>query len=391
MRNYGLIASLSGRHQIHLLSFLAPGDDLDGAQPLWQACVALGAVPQPVRDWRQRLWTLVASSLPDMAHRLYSPAFQHLLRETIQEHDFDVVQFEGIEMLPYLPTVLEHCERRADPPKLVFDDHNAEYVLQRRVFAMDIRHIRRWPAALYSFVQWQKLRRYEAQACRQVDAVVAVSAPDARALEHLVPGRTVSVVPNGIPMADYQDAVSSEPVLPSHSLVFTGKMDYRPNVDAALWFAQRVFPIVQTFVPDALFYIVGQRPHARLNVLSGQSGVVITGRVPDTRPYIAGAEVYVIPLRSGGGTRFKVLEAMALRCPIVSTSMGCDGFPVAAGEEVLLADDAPSFADRVVALIQDPDRRKALGEAGFGFAGRYDWSRIVPRLEALYGDADTVR
>ncbi len=144
-----------------------------------------------------------------------------------------------------------------------------------------------------------------------------------------------------------------------------------------------MYGLIKESVPDVRFYIVGRQPHPRLDPLRDQRGIVITGDVPDTRPYIAGADVYVIPLRSGGGTRFKVLEAMTLRRPIVSTTMGCDGFPVVSGREVILADEPEAFAREVVALLRNDKRRAALGQAGFEFAAaHYDWSAIVPLLEA---------
>jgi glycosyltransferase involved in cell wall biosynthesis len=172
--------------------------------------------------------------------------------------------------------------------------------------------------------------------------------------------------------------------LPPESLVFTGTMDYRPNVDAVLWFAQYVYPRVRQRVPGVRFYVVGRRPHKRLDPLRALPGIEITGGVPDTRPYIRAASAYVIPLLSGGGTRFKVLEAMAMQCPIVSTSMGCDGFPVVPGRDVLLADEPEAFAEQVVRLLGDEQQRRTLCEAGLMFAWRYDWSAIVPRLEAVY-------
>jgi glycosyltransferase involved in cell wall biosynthesis len=345
-------------------------------------CETVDAVPQPVRTLRQRLWTLLASPLPDMAHRLASPAFERTLFGLLARYDLDVIEFEGIEMVPYLQPVLDAGRR----PCLVFDDHNAEYVLQRRVFETDVRLVRRLPGALYSFVQWQRLRRYEAWACRQADVVVAVSERDAEALRRIVPEKQVTVVPNGIDVAEYRSWPARAGLeLPPNSLVFTGKMDFRPNIDAALWFAQHVFPLIREVVPDARFYVVGQRPHARLDVIRDRPGVTITGRVPETKPYIAGAAVYVIPLRSGGGTRFKVLEAMSLGRPIVSTSMGCDGFPVTDGREVLLADDPQAFADRVVALLKDRTREEALIAAASEFVVDYDWSTVVPLLEATYG------
>lgn len=382
MRNYGIVAGLAHRHRVHLLSFLAPGDDLE-AGPLLRVCETVEAVPQPVRGLRERLWTTLTSPLPDMAHRLASATFGSVLEAMLQRTRFDVVQFEGIEMAPYLLAARTHCPDTRHAPRLVFDDHNAEYVLQRRVFETDIRHPRRWPGALYSLIQWQKLKAYEARACREADVVVAVSGPDAQSLRNIEPSLTVLVVPNGIDLSSYESTVQKEP-LPQHSLVFTGKMDFRPNVDAVLWFAHRVLPLIQDKVADVHFYVVGQRPHPRLQALKSQPHVTITGRVPDTRPYIGGAAVYVIPLRSGGGTRFKVLEAMAMRRAIVSTSMGCDGFPVTPGREVILADEPEAFASEVVKLLGDAERRSELGTAGRAFAERYDWSALVPRLEAAY-------
>jgi glycosyltransferase involved in cell wall biosynthesis len=163
-------------------------------------------------------------------------------------------------------------------------------------------------------------------------------------------------------------------------------MDYRPNVDAALWFAQDILRRIRSARPDACFMIAGQKPHARLLQLQGQPGIVLTGEVPDLRPFLAAAAVYVAPLRMGGGTRFKLLEAMALSRPIVSTRLGAEGFEVAHGREVLLADTAGDFAAAVVSLLEDESKRAALGEAARRFVeADYDWSAIIPRVEAAYG------
>lgn len=383
LRNYGLLDGLSARHEVHLLSFVSPDDDLELAGTLQTACASLQTVPEPVRGIRERFGTMLTSKQPDLAHRLASFAFEQALQAVLEREPLDVIQFEGLEMAPYLPQVLAHARHVTEPPRLVLDEHNAEYVLQRRVFETDARIPRRWPSALYSWIQWHKLRRFESWACRHVDAVVAVSDVDAAALRRIAPGCEILVVSNGLDVASYAGSKHAE-ALPPQSLVFTGTMDYRPNIDAVLWFAHHVFPLVRQRVPEARFYIVGRSPHSRLDPLRALPGIEITGGVPDTRPYIRAASAYVIPLLSGGGTRFKVLEAMAMQCPIVSTSMGCDGFPVVSGRDVLLADEPEAFAAHVVGLLRDEHQRRVLGQAGLAFAWRYDWSVIVPLLEEVY-------
>jgi len=169
------------------------------------------------------------------------------------------------------------------------------------------------------------------------------------------------------------------------SLVFTGKMDYRPNVDAALWFADEIMPLVRAVSPAARFVIVGQQPHARLAALAARADVMLTGRVDDVKPYIAGAAVYVAPLRMGGGTRFKVLQAMAMAAPIVATTFGASGIGAQDGRELLIADTPRDFAAAVTRLLGDANLRRQIGAHARQLAvERYDWRTIGPLLERLY-------
>ena len=382
MRNYNLIAGLAQRHQVHLLSFGQP-DEGQGT-PLDRLCRSVHVVRPPQRSMGQRLKDLFLSRQPDMAQRLPSAEFQAKLSAILEREEPDVVEVEGIELAQYLFQVAA-SRVTGGGPLLVFDDHNAEYVLQQRAFETDVRQPRRWIAAAYSFVQWQRLRGYERRACLAADRVVAVSEPDAEALRRLVPGLEPVVVPNGVDMAFYSASV---PPLaagsgPSrHDLVFTAKMDFRPNVDAVLWFVREVLPLVRQRSPETRFWAVGKDPHPRLAPLQGEPGIVVTGWVEDVRPYIAGAGVYVIPLRIGGGTRLKVLEAMAMGQAIVSTALGCEGFPLVADQELVIADEPAEFAAAVLDLLSDAEYRERIGRAARRFAGsRYDWRNIVPRLE----------
>ncbi|MGD8736862.1 MAG: glycosyltransferase, partial [Anaerolineae bacterium] len=391
-----LIAGLAHRHRVHLLSF---GDPVAcQGSPLDQLCQTVRIVPTPQRSTGQRLAGLLLSRLPDMARRLPSDQYRAELHELLEGVDPDVVEVEGIELAQYLFQVAAQ-RARSNVPLLVFDDHNAEYVLQQRAFETDARQVRslagpasnwlrRLVGAVYSYVQWRRLRAYERRACLAADRVVAVSEADAAAIRELDAGLRPIVVPNGVDVAFYADPGPSltEGMGPgSRDLVFTAKMDFRPNVDAVLWFAHEVMPLVQREISEARFWAVGKDPHPRLAALAEDPAVVLTGWVEDVRPYIAGAGIYVVPLRIGGGTRLKVLEAMAMGKAIVSTSLGCEGFELASDQELLLADTPAEFAAAVVTLLRDAERRKRLGRAARRLAEtRYDWRMIVPQLERVH-------
>ena len=383
IRNYNLIAHLSSNYEVHLLSFVHSRDELERATPLRRRCRGIETALAPRRSFFRRLLSLFLSPLPDMALRLPSAEFRAKLRALLERERFDVVQVEGIEMGPYLEQVV------GSGPLVVFDDHNAEYVLQKRAFETDIRDVRRWVGAFYSLIQWRKLSRYEAALCRLADRVVAVSEADAEALRALVPGLRVDIVPNGVDTEFYNVQIpmtKSQLAIGLWSLVFTGKMDFRPNVDAVIWFCEEVLPLVRREVPGVRFYIVGRSPHRRVLRLARDPAVTVTGYVDDVRPYIAAASVYVVPLRVGGGTRLKVLEALACGKAIVSTSLGCEGLGLTPGRELVVADTPQEFARQVVELLRNPERREELGQAARRFAEeRYDWRLIVPKLERVYG------
>jgi sugar transferase (PEP-CTERM/EpsH1 system associated) len=386
IRTYNMIVNLAPRHEIHLLSFVHSPDDVERAAPLRPYCQTIEVVPVPRRSSLKRLLTTLFSPLPDMALRLPSAEFRHKLAVRLESEHFDVVQVESIEMALY--AMGDAGWEADDRPLWVFDDYNAEYVLQQRAFETDVRHPRRWIGALYSFIQWQKLRRYETAVCQRVDRVVAVSEADKEILQKLAPDTVVTVIPNGVDTRAYDPGQTYPLVLEPHSIVFTGKMDFRPNIDAVLWFCHQVLPLIKTQVPDVHFYIVGQKPPPRLMSLAEDPAVTLTGYVDDVKPYIAGAAVYAVPLRIGGGTRLKIMEAMALGKAIVSTSLGCEGYPVTSGRELLITDTPQDFARRVVELLGNARRREELGRAGRRFVEeRYDWRAIVPMLERVYEGA----
>jgi sugar transferase (PEP-CTERM/EpsH1 system associated) len=377
IRNWGILRHLALKNSITLLSFASP----EAGQPateLSAVCRSVELVPAPLRGPKARLGTLFVGQA-DLADRLWSPQLDQALRRILTDSRFDLVQVEGLELGRYLATI------RACAPQtpILYDAHNAEVTIQQRAWQSDRRVPTRWPAAAYSWLQVRRLARFEARVCRQAAAVTCVSASDAAALRQVVPGLQPVVIANGIDLVDYpvaQPAAAADP-----ALTFTGKMDYRPNVDAALWFAREILPLIRARIPAAHFEIVGQKPAPALAQLDGRAGVAVLGAVADVRPQIAHGAVYVAPLRMGGGTRFKLLEAMALGRPVVSTTIGAEGFDVRSGRELLLADTPADFAGAVLQLLADARLAGQLARSGRAFVeAHYDWSAIIPRLEALH-------
>ena len=379
LRNYHVLRALAQRHEVTLLSF-AESDQAAEAAPLDALARLLPPVPVPPRTTARRLAQLLTTGAPDMALRLRSEPFAAALAGALRRDGYDAVQIEGIELAWVIPIV------SAAGSRIVLDCHNAETELQRRAAAEDRRHPARWPAAAYSTVQAGRLRRFERQALRAADAVIAVSEEDRRQLQLLAgTERPIHCIPNAIAVDDYRWE-GPAPAETRFDVVFTGKMDYRPNVDGVLWFAEAVWPLVRRGRPAATWAIVGQRPHARLEALRGAPGITLTGRVPQVQPYLAGAGVYVLPLRIGSGTRLKLIESMAAGCAVVSTTVGAEGFPVSDGRELLLADTPEAFAAAVLALLDDAPLRAALGERARAFAANYDWRRIAPLLDRVYDE-----
>jgi len=308
--------------------------------------------------------------------RLASPDLAARARALIARERFDVVHVGGLEMagagLPLRETAA-----------VVLDEHNAEHVLQQRAFANECRPGGNPVGALYSLLQWRKLRRYEAMACRLADGVTAVSELDRQALLRLAPNARVAVVPNSVDVEEYRPRLAAPEGPPI--LVFTGKMDFRPNVDAVVWFCREVLPLIRAKVPDVRFQIVGQSPTAAVRRLGSLPGVEVLGAVPDDRPYVAAARACVVPMRVGGGTRIKILQAMAAGVPVVATTLGCEGVAATPGEHLLVADPPADFARSILALLASPELGAGLARRARPFVeAHYDWRAVAPRLEDLY-------
>ncbi len=378
LRIMGLLRSAAqAGHEVHVIS-LGDAEKHTAHTPLHDLAESITIIPPPRRKIHHRLRTLMLSRRADMQRRSWSEAFLAAARAKLNEKPFDIVQLQSLEMGVYLAPL-----RATHPgPKLVYDAYNAEAELQRMVYRTERGQRLRWPLAIYSWVQWRRLRAFERKLCRAADAAIAVSEADQQTLQAIAGETPVWLVNNGIDVADYANPPAERVNLHRPALVFTGLMDYRPNVDAIRWFTESVMPYIAR---DAHLYIVGNRPNRRVRALARHPRIHVTGFVQDVLPYLHEATVFIVPLRIGSGTRLKLLQAMSAGCAIVSTSVGAMGLNAEDDWELMLADDAVVFAESINFLLGDAVKRAQLTTAGRSFvAQNFDWAVLVPNLLALY-------
>ena len=392
LRNFRLLQSAAGEHEVHLLSFLDRPLRPDGLEALQAVCRRVELRPAPPHPAYRRLARTFSTPLPDMAYRRWSPGFGAVLRAMVDEERYDVVEAEGVEMARYLALCRGEGRgargegggaRRSDGVRRIFSDHNVEHLLQRRAYLVDRARPRRWPKALYSLLQARKLARFEAAACRLADATLTVSEEDAAALGVLEPKGRYRVVPNAIDPDAYPRR-EGWPARPA--LLFAGTLEYRPNADAARWLLDAIMPVVWEQVPEARVFVVGRGPAPDL-VARGQrdARVAVTGQVERVDPYWARSTVYVLPVRGGGGTRFKALEAMASGLPIAATPMGMEGIAAEDGTHYVSGESGAALAAAIVRLLEDRALRERLSTAADRLVReRYNWRVVAPRLLDVY-------
>jgi sugar transferase (PEP-CTERM/EpsH1 system associated) len=371
IRVHNFIKELSRRHEVSLLCYTEPGEDDGSVEPLGSLGVAVQTVPRPDDrgpGLRKRQLRSLLSARSFHSGRVWSAEMQRAINETLDQHRFDVVQVESSRL-----AVFDFGRHSG----AILDEHNLEYELLQRIAQAE----RFWPRKVFSRLESAKVQREEQSSWRRFGRCIVTSERERQTVIRHSAGVATAVVPNGVDVDYFQPARAA---VDPDSIVFTGLMTYRPNADAAVHFVREVLPLVRRSRPRARFTAVGWGLPKDLAPLLGD-GVRHTGRVPDVRPFLAQAAAVVVPLRMGSGTRLKVLEALAMGKGVVSTTLGCEGVDVTPGQDLLVADDPPSFAAAVVELMEDAERREALGYKGRRLVERsYTWPAVVARLERFY-------
>ena len=380
LRTYNLLSRLGREHEIWVMSFVRSQEETAGAAHLLSFCKGvvtveaadLGAAAQPL-TW---LRYVLAGIPPDLRLHMNAEMIRKL-RDLVTKVNFDIVDIEDSYMALYREAL-----PRESTAKTLLVFHDVVFRKYARMYRLEPklgRKIRLW---LHSTM----MRRWEPRYAERFDHCIAVSELDRQVLTRANPRLKLDVVPNGVDTRLYQllPFNSDQPVL-----LFVGNMNYRPNVDAMLYFVESILPLIQRAVPATQLWIVGKDPSAEITGLAG-NGITVTGEVEDLQPYYRDAVVCVVPLRAGSGTRLKILEAMALGRPVVSTSLGCEGLAAVDGEHLLIANAADDFAGKVVALLRDQRLRQQIVEAGRRLVvSHYDWDALAQRLAQIYAAVAT--
>jgi polysaccharide biosynthesis protein PslH len=376
-----MLRQLSRHCRLHLLAF-HHADELP-AGPMYsrsitelrQFCDYVEYIPLWVKRSRlhRRLGLIAATLYPKpysvLAHR--SARLAHRISDICSgPTPPDLVHLDTIALAPYarycggIPVVLAH--------------HNVESQLMSRRAAAEKATAARW----YVTTQARRLRRYEQEQCGRFSLNITVSSDDARTLREFVPGIRTAVIPNGVDITYFRPSLPcAKPIL-----VFVGSMSMFANREGVEWFIDSVWALIKRQVPEVRFLVVGGHPGAAIYAAAKvDPSIEVLGYVPDVRPWLDRASVYVVPLRVGGGTKLKVLDAMAQGKAIVSTSIGAEGIAITHGEHLLLADTPRDFAGSVVELLRSSERRVRLGTAARLLAERsYSWPRLCDKLVAEY-------
>jgi polysaccharide biosynthesis protein PslH len=307
--------------------------------------------------------------------RFRSEPMRERIADKLTHQDYDAIFCDGIYALVNMP-----------PTKvpILLNCHNVEYVIIERYKSIEPSLLKR----IYAAIESSLLKKEETKALERVELAMACSSVDQEMLKKMCPGLKVFVVPNVVDTDAIVPESGQAPDAPAPILLFQGGMDWFPNRDAVSYFARQVLPLVQAEYPSVRFVVAGRNPPAEFIIeLQNFSSTEFTGTVTDMGPYLRMATVIVVPLRVGGGTRIKILEAGAAGKPIVSSSLGAEGLDFKDGDEILIANSPTDFAGAVTTLLRDPNRRRQVGNAACARVREHHSQRNLNQVfEVIFSD-----
>lgn len=371
LKIFNLAKRLCKKHELYLLTFTQTEEDKTYKSALEEIFKEVHLIHLP--QWKSALSCLNGAwnPLPLQVLYFHSAAMQQTLNKLLAEHNFDAIHVQHLRMAPYL-SGRKDLKRILDLP-----DAFSLYWERRK-------NVRRGVLqTMFEQLEQKRVLQYE-KVLKEYDLALVCSPEDKEYLERLHRIHNIQVLANGVDLETFK--ARDHDYTHNHTLLFTGNMDYAPNVDAVVYFVNEVLPIIYQRFPDTRFVIAGQRPVEKvLNLASDK--VLVTGFVKDLAEMYDSASVVVAPLRFGAGTQNKVLEAMAMGIPVVCSAIGFKGLGIESGEGAIMQPEKEGFAHAVISLLSSADERRRVGEKGREIiTTRFDWDVIAAQLEQYFKD-----
>lgn len=377
LKIYNLASKLKDHHELHLLTFAQTSEDLTYEAELKKIFKEVHFIYLP--KWKSALKCLTAlwDSKPLQVLYFQSGAMQRKLDELLlTKEKFDAVHVQHLRMSPYM-------YQRKDVPRILdLPDAFSLYWKRRKEIP------RGFLTRMFENVEQRRVLRYE-KILESYDMSLVCSSEDLEYLRYEHHVSNINLLPNGVNLETF--APRNHDYSHNHTLLFTGNMDYAPNVDAVLYFTSEILPAIKKQFPHLEFIIAGQRPIPKVQALANDY-IKVTGFVKDLAEVYNSASVVVAPLRFGAGTQNKVLEAMAMGIPVVCSNIGFKGLGIASGEGVIMQTEAKAFADSVIELLHSEERRREVGEKGMQVVrSRFGWDVIAKQLESYFSEISSNR
>ena len=374
IRNKSLIIGLSKRHNITLCSFYSTDEELVGKEQAERFCEKVVMVKRKHSYSYLDLLKGLILPTPFSILNYYSNEMYKVIGDIMESRAFDLIQIEGSVLAPYGLTVSRTIK--------VLDLHNLEFEKMLRYGKFEKNILKK----IYALITARKLKRYEMDIFGKYDFCLTCSEREKSIIENYKIRTKTICVPNGALVPDYSEV---KDLNNNHDeirhLLFVGPLNADKNVDCVLFFSREILPLIRNIRPDVKFIVIGKDAPSSVKELSKDSNIRIMGYVEKIEPYFGENVISVVPLRYGGGTRLKICEAMGLRTPVVSTSIGCEGQEFIDGKHILIRDNPKSFAEGVLKLMDDHTLRKHIINKAYSFTKeRYNWEKIAADLCELY-------
>ncbi|MCE5314970.1 MAG: glycosyltransferase family 4 protein [Armatimonadota bacterium] len=375
IKSYYTLKALAAGHDVRMLAYVRSDEEMDCLDKLRSVCDEIEIVPLK-RGKLQQVCDLARAMVTGksfIVNRDYRRDMQDAFNRIVAEFQPDVVHIDHLQMAQFVDFSGRY--------RKVLDNHNVESMIIKRI--ADTSEMA--PARMYAGLEWPKLRAYEIDVCRRADRVLTVSDEDKSTLDTLCSGTAnTACVPIGVDVHYFEHVDRTQG---SKNILSIGTMYWPPNVDSMLYFCREILPLVKAEIPGCTVTIAGQRPVESIRALASDPSVRVTGYVSDSRRESKDCGVFVVPLRSGSGVRVKILNALAMGLPVVSTSIGAEGLAVESGKHLMIADTPEDFARAVVNVLGSPELADKIGRSGRALICElYSWEKVGERLLSVYDE-----